>query len=360
MAVVGLTQTSTERLLRQLDTLTPTLITASPVAIGDADTPAITWGVERQLDRLDGVVSAAAIAPVQTQPIEVNGPPLLDPTQPSAQQFEAMIATSRTLEVLGGEIAQGHFFNSLHDTTPHPVVVLGPAAARSLQLAPVDGYTSVMVDNQPHVVLGVLDDHQATSQLASAVLFPASRAQEFGTTGPETVYIRVRPGLTEAVADQLPEVLHPGSPRDISTFLSLPARKVTEVVETEASNQLVLLSIVAVILATLTVSVVMLMTVLERRTEIGLRRAIGATRQRIAAEFLVHSTWLGLLGGIGGTALGIVVTASTALLTETPPITDARLIIAGPLIGTAAGLLAGIYPATRAARIPPAQALRTI
>lgn len=360
VAVVGLTQTSTERLLRQLDTLTPTLVTASPVAFADTDTPTLTWEVERRLDRLDGVVTSGAIATVHTRTIEVTGPPVRDPTQPASQQFEVMVATSRTVEVLGGEVAQGRFFDRLHDTEPYPVVVLGPAAARSLRLAPIDGHTSILVDDQPHVVLGVLADHQATSQLASAVLFPASRALELGTPGPEIIYVRARPGLTETVADQLPEVLHPGAPRDISTFVSLPARQVTDLVETETSNLFVLLSIVAIILATLTVSVVMLMTVLERRTEIGLRRAIGATKPRIAAEFLVHSIWLGILGGTAGTALGTLTTATTATLTNTSPITDFRIILAGPLIGTIAGLLAGVYPAARAARTPPAQALRAI
>lgn len=360
VAVVGLAQTSTERILRQLDTLTPTLVTATPVGVGEDDQHGVNWDVQRQLGRLDGVIAAGATATVQDRPIKVEGPNVLDPTEPDSPQLEAMVATSRVLEVLGGHMAQGRFFDTLHDIEPYPVVVLGPGAARSLRLPRVDGYASVLVDDLPHVVLGVLADHQATSQLAGAVLFPASRAQELGTQGPESVYVRVRPGHTEQVADQLPGVLHPGSPRDVSAFVSLPAREVTELVEKETNNLFVLLSVVAVGLAALTVSVVMLMTVLERRTEIGLRRAIGATKLRVAGEFLVHSTWLGLIGGVGGTALGILITAVVAILTDTSPVTGPLIVVAGPFIGTAAGLLAGVYPATRAAHIPPAQALRTV
>src|SRR5690606_2100235 len=199
-----------------------------------------------------------------------------------------------------------------------------------------------------------LADHQATSHLAGAALFPASHAPQLGTPGPENVYVRVRPGRTQQVAVRLPHVLHPSSPRSISAFASAPVREVTDLVETETQNLFVLLSVVAIVLSTLTVGVVMLMTVLERRTEIGLRRAIGATRLRVACEFLVHSAWLGLLGGTAGTALGTLVTAAVALLTHAPPVTDPRVILAGPLIGTTAGLLAGVYPAIRAAHIPPA------
>src|SRR5690606_20615703 len=276
VAVVGLTRTSTERLLGQLDTLTPTLVTATALAEGEGNQSAVTWAVQRQLDRLDGVVAAAAAATVHDRPIQVTGPPVLDPTHPDTPQLEAIVATNQTIEVLGGDIAQGRFFDPLHDIQPYPVVVLGSAAARSLRLPPVDGYVSVLVDDAPYVVLGVLADHQATSHLAGAVLFPASHAPQLGTPGPENVYVRVRPGRTQQVADRLPHVLHPSSPRSISAFASAPVREVTELVETETQNLFVLLSVVAIVLSTLTVGVVMLMTVLERRTEIGLRRAIGA------------------------------------------------------------------------------------
>lgn len=360
VAVVGLTQTSTERLLRRLDTLTPTLVTATPVGTGAGDGPAITWHVERQLGRLDGVVAAGAIGTVRDRPISIEGRRLLDPAQPEGPRLDVVLATSRAVETLGGRIAEGRFFDALHDAEPHPVVVLGPAAARSLQSPPVDGYASVLIDDAPHVVLGVLADERATAQLAGAVLLPSSRAEELGAGGPEVVYVRARPGHTEAIAEHLPEVLHPGAPRDVAALAARPDPEVAAVVESETNSLFVLLSLVAVALATLTVSVVMLMTVLERRTEIGLRRAIGATRLRVAGEFLVHSTWLGAVGGIGGTAAGALVTAAVALLAATVPVVDVRIVLAGPLIGTGAGLLAGVYPATRAARVPPAQALRSM
>ena len=86
-----------------------------------------------------------------------------------------------------------------------------------IQVEGRDGNDSILVDDQPHVVLGVLADHQATSQLASAVLFPASHAPGLGTPGPETIYVRVNPGLTQTVADQLPDGLTPDDAAELIT-----------------------------------------------------------------------------------------------------------------------------------------------
>lgn len=360
IAVSSLTQTYNQRLLNQLDSLAPTLLTASPLGVEGPEPPAITWDVDQQLARIEGVLAVGALAVVPNRAVIVDAPGLLDSGRNGPLQMDAVVATSGLLDVLQGELSQGRFFDAMHDYERYPVAVLGASAARDLKTGVVDGYASILVDDEPHVVLGILADRQQTSALSGSVILPASHSSDMGLNGPDQVYVRVLPGLTAWAAETLPSAIHPGSPDQISVFVSLPDDEIVGLVEQETNNLFLLLTAVALALATLTVGLTMLLTVLEQRTEIGLRRAIGATQWRIAGEYVVQSISQGVLGGLAGTAFGVLVTSVVAYFAATTPVASGMLLFAGTLVGAAAGLIAGVYPAIRAARVTPAEALRTV
>jgi putative ABC transport system permease protein len=116
---------------------------------------------------------------------------------------------------------------------------------------------------------------------------------------------------------------------------------------------------VSLIVGAIGIANVTLVTVMERVGEIGLRRALGASRRQVAGQFLAESTTIGLLGGIVGAALGVVVVVSVAAAKQWTPVLDFRLALGAPVAGALVGLLAGLYPSLRAARMEPADALRS-
>ncbi len=116
---------------------------------------------------------------------------------------------------------------------------------------------------------------------------------------------------------------------------------------------------VALLVGALGIANVTLLSVLERVAEIGLRRALGATRRDVAAQFLVESSAVGLLGGLVGTAAGVVLPVAVSAARDWTPVLDLRLAAGAPLLGAVIGLAAGTYPAWRASAVHPIDALRS-
>jgi putative ABC transport system permease protein len=165
-------------------------------------------------------------------------------------------------------------------------------------------------------------------------------------------------GAAPVVARQLAVALRPDDPGALTVVPPPDPHTLRDNVQSDLNTLFMLLAAVSLIIGMLGIANTTLVAVLERTGEIGLRRALGARRRHITAQFLTESAAIGTIGGLVGAALGVVTVVAIAVVRDWTPILDLKLLLPAPLGGTAIGLLAGLQPAARAARIPPAEAFR--
>ena len=198
-------------------------------------------------------------------------------------------------------------------------------------------------------------------ELDRAVLIglPIARSLLHARSAPAEIYVRAAPASVAAVEGVLAATADPPAPQDVT--ISNPADALTARADATAafSGLLLALGAVALLVGGVGIANVMVIAVLERRGEIGLRRALGATRTHIAAQFIAESTLLALLGGIAGALLGGFATTAYAHLRSWTAVVPGSALAATVAVALAVGAVAGVYPALRAARLSPAEALRT-
>jgi putative ABC transport system permease protein len=210
-------------------------------------------------------------------------------------------------------------------------------------------------------VTGILGDVPLQSPMGTMAFIGFAVAEQyFAFDGhPTELFVRADPAQVSAVAAVLPATVDPQNPSDAA--VSYPADILqAEIAAKGAYNGLFLgLGAVALLVGGVGIANVMVISVLERRSEIGLRRALGATRRHIAEQFLTESLLLSLLGGLAGTVIGAAATAAYAATQRTPFTVPGQALYGGLAAALAIGAIAGLYPATRAARLSPTEALRT-
>ncbi|HEY4849176.1 MAG TPA: ABC transporter permease [Streptosporangiaceae bacterium] len=271
----------------------------------------------------------------------------------------SVLATQTSLlHTLGGGLARGVFLNAA--TIHFPAVVLGAVAARTLGIAAVPPGTQVYLAGQYFTVVGILRPVPLAPEIDEAALvgFPVANAR-LGLGGhPTEIYLRAEPDQVQAVAEVLPFTANPAQPEGVQ--VSRPSQLLAA--RAQAGSALtglfLALGAVAVLVGGVGVANIMVISVLERRTEIGLRRALGATKRQVGLQFLTESVMLSALGGVGGVVLGAAATTAYALATGQSMVVPLAAIGGGVAVAVSVGLLAGVYPAVRAARLPPTEALR--
>ena len=273
----------------------------------------------------------------------------------------SLSATDASLPAtVGATVAHGTFLNAA--TARYPAVVLGAETARLLGINNLANPTQVSIGGHPFTVIGILNPVDLVSQLDAMAFigFPIAE-QYFSFDGhPTELYVRSVPSQVNVVADVLPATVNPADPSTVQVTFPSDILK-AEVAAKGAYNGLLLgLGAVALLVGGVGIANVMVISVLERRSEIGLRRALGASRRHVAEQFLAEALLLSLLGGLAGTLIGGTATAIYAVSEHWSVRIPALSLYGGVVAALAIGAIAGLYPSMRAARLSPTEALRTV
>jgi putative ABC transport system permease protein len=218
----------------------------------------------------------------------------------------------------------------------------------------------VYIDGRWFTVIGILDPVELVPSMDRAALIGFDVAErEFGIDGSaSTVYVRTHPDAVDSVASVLPRTANPEAPNEARVTRPSDALEARAATNDALTALLLGLGGVALLVGGVGIANVMIISVLERRAEIGVRRALGATRRHIRLQFVLESSLMALLGGGTGLVLGAIVTAVYARSRDWRLDLPVEGLAGGVLVALAVGALAGLYPAARAARLAPAEAVR--
>jgi putative ABC transport system permease protein len=243
----------------------------------------------------------------------------------------------------------------------YPVTVLGYSAAQALGIADLSGHPRVWVGGHWYTVIGILRSLDLAPEVDRSALigFPAA-ARDFRYGGhPSRIYVRTQTERTAEVAGLLARAADPQYPQQVAVSRPSDALSARLAVAGSTTSLFLGLGAVALLVGGIGIANVMVISVLERRTEIGLRRALGAARRHVAAQFLVESLLLGTAGGLVGVLLGAAATYALAYQRDWQPLIPPEAVGVSLLTAVVVGVAAGLYPAARAARLAPTEALRS-
>jgi putative ABC transport system permease protein len=352
VSVVGISSSSKADVLAELDKLGTNLLQVSPGRDVFGSNVSLPVTAPAMIRRIAAVESAAATRTVATTVRRS------DKVSKSETGGIAVVATDpQLLPTLGATMESGVFLNAA--TVHYPAVVLGAKAAERLGIASVNGAPLVDVGGHWFEVVGILAPVPLGPDIDRSALIGYDVAKQlFGIDdSASTVRVRTDPHQVEAVQSVLAATASPEKPGDVSVTRpsdALAARATTD----KALTALLLgLGAVALLVGGVGIANVMVISVLERRTEIGLRRALGATKRDVRVQFLVEAVLLSALGGLAGVVLGGGITAAYATARHwivSVPLPTLGAAVAASLV---LGALAGLYPAGRAARLAPAEAI---
>ena len=268
-------------------------------------------------------------------------------------------ADTGLLKTLNASLADGQWLDAA--TSTYPAVVLGSVTAQKLGIVSVADELRVRIGTDWFAVIGILNPVAAASGLDRGAMIGIGAAETYivgASLAPERIYVRTQEGAVDIVRSVLPPTVNPQTPEEVETTRPSDALAAENAASTAFTSLFLGLGAVALLVGGIGIANVMVIAVIERRSEIGLRRALGATRAHVRRQFLTEAILLAGAGGVVGVGLGAAVTAIYASTKHWKIVVPPIALGGGVVAALAIGAIAGLYPAARAARLPPTEALR--
>jgi putative ABC transport system permease protein len=353
VGVLGLSESSRADLAQEIEALGTNLLTVEPSSGfggGDGTLPEET------------VVKIGRIGPVElvADVVTLDAAPLRNDLVSSNETgaIDAMAADLDLLDTLKGSVADGAWLTEATGATPN--VVLGAVAADRFGIVAVAEGTQLYLGGEWFTIVGLLDEFPLSPDLDRAVFIgkPAATAVFEADLNPSVIYVRTTPEQIDAVRGVLPSTADPESPDEVSVSRPTDVLEAQQAADNAFTSLFLGLGAVALLVGGIGIANVMVIAVIERRNEIGLRRALGATRAHVRRQFLTESLMLSAIGGAAGVALGVAVTYGYATYEGWIVVIPRIAVVGGFSAAIAIGAIAGLYPAMRAARLAPTEALR--
>ena len=356
VAVLGLSASSQAGLLNEINRLGTNLLTVSDGQSLTGAAAELSTAAPGMIGRISGaqqvqstgtVSGAAAYRSPYVPAVETNG-------------LTVQAASLDLLPVLATTVAQGEYLNAA--SAREPVAVLGATAAQLLGIDRIYPAERLWVGGQWFYLTGILRPAALAPAIDSSILvgYPAAEKYLRFDGHPSTIYLRAATERVNAVDSLLAATADPQSPSEVNVSQPSDALVAQADAKSALDGLLLGLGAVALLVGAVGVANIMIIGVLERRSEIGLRRALGATRGQIRGQFLGEAILLGLLGGAAGVALGAVSTAVYAHTKHWTIVIPAEALLGGIAASLIIGATAGLIPALRAARLSPTQALWSV
>lgn len=352
VAVVGISSSSRAELDGQLDALGTNLLTVTPGTRLTGEQAQLPLTAEAMVGRIAPVRAESAVGKVDDASVYRTG------KIPDVETNGIIAYAARTnlLDTIGAGIRSGEWIDAA--TGNFPATVLGASAAERLGITKAGPDTQVLIGNTWFTVLGILAPAALAPELDSAALMGWPVAAKLSFDGhPTTIYTRSDDAQVAAVRSVLGATANPEAPNEVEVSRPSDALAAKQAAGQAFTGLLLGLGAVALLVGGVGVANIMVISVLERRAEIGLRRSLGATRGQIRTQFLTESLLLSALGGVGGALLGSAVTATYASYQNWLTVIPLWALTGGVVATLVIGALAGLYPAVRASRLSPTEAL---
>jgi putative ABC transport system permease protein len=355
VAVLGISQSSEADLLAQLDELGTNLLTITPGQSLLGEEATLPVAASKMVGR---VAPVEQVASVRTTEATVRRTGYIPAAQTNG--ITVLAADANLLATLHGTVREGVFLNVA--TINYPAIVLGSVAAERLAVTDLDAGPMVYVDGHWFSVVGILDPLPLAPDIDRAALVGFPIAQELlgATADATTIHVRTDSDTLEDTRAVLPATANPENPEEVQVSRPSDVLEARAAAETAYTSLFLGLGAVALLVGGVGIANVMVISVLERRSEIGLRRALGAAKRHISVQFLTESLLLALLGGLVGALIGVLITVGYAVSRDWAISVPAYAPLGGLIASLLIGGVAGLYPAVRATRLSPTEALRTV
>jgi putative ABC transport system permease protein len=356
VAVLGISASSKADLIAQLNKLGTNLLTVTPGQSFTGQQPELPATAAAMIRRIAPVEGASSVETISNR--NVFATPYISTYDTNGIVVDATDVT--LIHALAGTLKEGEFLTPA--TIHYPAVVLGAVTAQLLGIVTAGQGVRVFLGGHWFSVVGILNPLPLAPEIDTDALigFPIAKDLFQADGNPTEIYIRTDPSTVDQVTNVLPETAYPQQPEEVTVNRPSDALAARADANNAFTSLFLGLGAIALLVGGIGIANIMVISVIERRSEIGLRRSLGATRRHIAIQFLTEALLLAGIGGLGGAVIGAAATAGYALNRGWAVAVPSYALFGGFGAALLIGALAGLYPALRAARLSPTEALRTV